>query len=326
MIKKIKWWLNHLIDISKKNIKTIKFFGFKLFFFQKSSKKIYKLNRSIGLKLYEKRYSLTKKIIKEKYAFLLCKNYKFDVKNIDEKCPVWICWWQGEENAPEMIRRCIDSVKKNCRNHEVIVITSKNYFNYVDVPEQIMSKIKNGKLSLTHLSDLIRLKLLGKYGGIWCDATIFMSNKLDINMYNYAFYTIKHDFRYILSLEVEPSKCKWRVFFMASGIGNDYFLILADVFSEWLKGDLPLIDYFTLDYLIWIMSEESRSFKEIIERVPKNNNGPYRLAKVLNNKFDQQIWENISEENYLHKLNYRIQIEHNDDTFYEKIVNANQYD
>lgn len=39
---------------------------------------------------------------------------------------IWMCWWQGEENAPEIVRACIDSVRRNAGGHEVVVITDEN--------------------------------------------------------------------------------------------------------------------------------------------------------------------------------------------------------
>lgn len=31
------------------------------------------------------------------------------------KIPVWVEWWQGIEEAPELVKLCIDSLKKICR-------------------------------------------------------------------------------------------------------------------------------------------------------------------------------------------------------------------
>ena len=39
---------------------------------------------------------------------------------------------------------------------------------------------------MAHLADLIRSKLLYQYGGIWCDATMYMTDFFDENIYEYS--------------------------------------------------------------------------------------------------------------------------------------------
>ena len=28
---------------------------------------------------------------------------------------IWVCWWQGLENAPDIVKACIESIQKKCR-------------------------------------------------------------------------------------------------------------------------------------------------------------------------------------------------------------------
>ena len=92
---------------------------------------------------------------------------------------IWMCWWQGEENAPEIVRACIDSVRRNAGGHEVVVITDENLSKYVDIPEWALDKVHAGIMSRTHLSDLLRLSLLAEHGGLWLDATFYCTGPLD---------------------------------------------------------------------------------------------------------------------------------------------------
>lgn len=92
---------------------------------------------------------------------------------------IWICWFQGLENAPELVKKCYYSMVDNLFNHKVILITSENMNNYVQFPDYIVSKWNEGKITHTHMTDLLRLELLIKYGGVWVDATVFCSEKED---------------------------------------------------------------------------------------------------------------------------------------------------
>ena len=49
--------------------------------------------------------------------------------------------------------------------------------NYVQFPDFILDKWKNGKITHTHMTDLLRLELLVKYGGMWVDATVLCTSK-----------------------------------------------------------------------------------------------------------------------------------------------------
>ena len=48
---------------------------------------------------------------------------------LDEQTHIWISfvWWQGLEQAPNLVKVCVDSIKKNAGDHRVIVLTEDNY-------------------------------------------------------------------------------------------------------------------------------------------------------------------------------------------------------
>lgn len=62
--------------------------------------------------------------------------------------------------------------------HPVILITIDNYQNYIDVDQEILRKFNEGILLPAIFADLIRLKLLAVYGGLWIDATIYLTEDL----------------------------------------------------------------------------------------------------------------------------------------------------
>ena len=92
---------------------------------------------------------------------------------------VWVCWFQGMDQAPELVKKCFESLQRNLTDREIILITSDNMCNYVQFPDFILDKWKNGKITHTHMTDLLRLELLIKYGGMWVDSTVFCTRKRD---------------------------------------------------------------------------------------------------------------------------------------------------
>lgn len=63
---------------------------------------------------------------------------------------VWLCWWQGIDNAPALVQRCVESIQRNVKEHDVIILTDENYRRYVDIPDWIVDKYRNGVFSRTH--------------------------------------------------------------------------------------------------------------------------------------------------------------------------------
>ena len=47
---------------------------------------------------------------------------------------VWVCWLQGLEKAPQLVKACIASIKRHV-SQKVILITAENYLEFVNIPE-----------------------------------------------------------------------------------------------------------------------------------------------------------------------------------------------
>ncbi len=96
---------------------------------------------------------------------------------------IWIFWQQGQENAPYIVKKCIDSWITKNPNWDVIILDKNNLEKYIvlDLPPE---KLTNMPLAIQ--SDLIRLQLLSKYGGIWTDATTYCIKPLDDWIHNYT--------------------------------------------------------------------------------------------------------------------------------------------
>lgn len=102
--------------------------------------------------------------IKEKRHIVSCREHS---------SYVWVSWLQGYEEAPKMIQSCIDSIRQYSEGLDFVFITLDNYKRYVEIPDYIISKFEKGIITRTFFSDILRLSLLEKHGGLWIDATVF---------------------------------------------------------------------------------------------------------------------------------------------------------
>ena len=90
---------------------------------------------------------------------------------------IWFLWLQGMAAAPVVVKKCYESWVVQNNGWEIIFLDRGNLHIYFDLPA----------ITLTDqaLSDIIRINLLGQYGGVWVDATCFCNKPLDTWIYNY---------------------------------------------------------------------------------------------------------------------------------------------
>lgn len=294
-------------------------FGFRLWFYKTLAESSYRKNREKGLAYYEKKHKLAKKYIVKHYGDILSEsNEGKKLKNIAENCSIWILWWQGVEEAPDIIKVCIDSIKRHSGKHNVQIITKENYQDFIDIEDSVFQQLSREKVSLNHLSDLIRCKLLYKYGGIWCDASLFLSKELDRKIYEYPFYTIKHGI--IVNCETEPSQCRWRAFFMASSEGNVMFKVCYEIMERWLGSGKQVIDYFLIDYNFWLVYDRNPCVRNMIDSIPENNKNVYRLSSMLNKPYDEKQICDVYESGGVFKFSQKLYLSKEENTYYDHLV------
>ncbi|CAE7194659.1 Ptchd3 [Symbiodinium microadriaticum] len=91
---------------------------------------------------------------------------------------IW-SFWQALPDAPvaltEFVEACLASWRALNPHHQIRLLNSDSVSEYLT--EQELPRTFR-YLSIQHRSDAIRLAILKKYGGIWVDATTFMTNPL----------------------------------------------------------------------------------------------------------------------------------------------------
>lgn len=257
---------------------------------------------------------LRKKYIKKLIRF--DKNYIEQKKEVSNK--IWICWFQGIENAPDIVKKCYDSVKNNLSNKEIILITEKNMSNYVSFPDYIMKKWKAGIITNTHMTDLLRLELLSKYGGMWLDATVFCSRKIEEIP---EYYFNSNLFMYQCLKPGRDGHTTYISSWLISAKSNNKILMATKYLCyEYWKKNNKMIDYFLLhDFLSIVLEFYEEDWKKII---PVDNSAPHILLLRLFDKYDEDIWNSIKEQVPFHKLTYKFEKEKmkEEKTFYKTLL------
>ena len=226
-----------------------------------------------------------------------------DIPKQDEnyKDCIWICWWQGLENAPEIVKRCVASIQKHAGHHKIIMITDENYKEFISFPMWIEEKYKRGIITKTHLSDLLRLSLLARYGGVWLDSTFFCTGDLE-PCFKTPIWSIKRpDYRHVSVSCGEFANYSF-------GCTSEYrkvFAILREYLLDYWKQYDYMIDYLFLDYLIVLARKQNSCVDQAFAKIPSNNKNCDELLKVLGIVYNSEDWENLKENTTLFKLTWK---------------------
>jgi len=95
---------------------------------------------------------------------------------------IWILWFQGFDKADWLIKQVAESWRHNNPDWVIVYLTEANLPDYLQDIDYIYDESKT--ISMQAKSDIIRLALLNRYGGIWTDATMLCMRPLDAWIHN----------------------------------------------------------------------------------------------------------------------------------------------
>lgn len=277
---------------------------------------IFRFNNSrIKHIISKKYYNLAQIIITNRYKTVIEKwENKFDKKEkntfekINKSSRIFIFWWQGEENSPEIIKDCIFAIRSHAGEHAVTIIDKDTWMKYTNIPDYILKKVNEGIINFTLFSDILRCALLYDNGGIWIDPTCYVTRDFSDDMYNKTFYTIKHGD----SWEFPICKGYWATYFLAAGKNNPLLGFSRDLFFEFWKKEKAFIVYLSIDLFFSIAYDNFDFAKKMIDDVPYNNRNRDDLRNKLANNGGKDfdiLLSQVDKETYINKLTYKMYIE-----------------
>ncbi|MDR1223237.1 MAG: glycosyltransferase [Tannerella sp.] len=242
-------------------------------------------------------------ILKKKYAHIIRKyrdsNAADNIFFIERTSPVWVCWWQGEANMPDIVKICYRSICRKAGSHPVKLVTKENYAEYVRLPDGVIEKVNSGVITVTHFSDILRMNLLYEYGGYWIDATVLLTGTLREDK-SVEFFTVRTvpDLTYV-------ADGKWTIFLTGGGKHGLLFDFTRAFLHEYWKKENKLMDYFLTDYITALAYENIPAIKKMIDRNDCYMPSIFDAATILNKPFDAGTFNNICRKTNFHKLSWK---------------------
>ena len=241
---------------------------------------------------------------------LKLKQYYEEKKRVKfgSKIPIWVCWFQGFEKMPELVKVCYKNLYKMVDSDigEIILITENNFSDYVQIEPSIIKKVKDGRLSYTNLSDLLRVNLLAIYGGMWIDATVYVTRPIDSRLLEKTFYSQKSTNDFYVKRYV--TKSRWASWMMISSAKEELFKFVAFIMNEYYLKHNSLIDYYLIDYVIEIAYNELKSVQTAIDSVEVNNTRAFEMFNSFNEVYNSEKFEDIIRTTQFLKFTYKSEL------------------
>ena len=271
------------------------------------------------------------KFLQKRIPETLAKDFKSHLQKVEERKKIFVMWLQGYEQMPLPVKKCWESIQRHaCTVGEPVLITQKNIKQYLDLPDYILKKVKEGIITRTQFSDIVRSGLLARWGGIWIDSTVFLSSDIP------SAY-VERDF--FCPSGIGDTVCtEWSLLYGKSNgwcvwfVGSMYkhlpvFEFVHNAFLEYYRNETASIDYFMLDLFITLFFRKDAAFRESVCTLPANNCRAYELMALLKKEVSEKnisIWNDIKNSGFINKItykkNYQRQLKNGKPTMFDYIM------
>jgi hypothetical protein len=230
----------------------------------------------------------------------------------DEKPRVWICWLQGIETAPQLVQNCYKSIKHHITDMEIVTLDKNNIKQYVTLPQFVYDKWEKGIIPNAHFSDIVRLQLLIEHGGLWIDATTYLTNKLPNYITDGDFF-VYHDGFFDCNV---INMGNWLIYSKAN---NKLLCETQNLLLKYWQSHDYLKNYFIMHLFFRMVSDY---YPDEWKKVPYYSQmDEHTFMMELGNKYDEKRWAQLKALTPIHKLTNKLDLTKINDSnsFYSKL-------
>jgi len=230
-------------------------------------------------------------------------NVKKCQNEVHNGCVVWFYWNSGLENAPVIVKKCYEMLQKNMpEGWTVMLLTEDNARMYIELPAFVEKLKDNGDMWYPLYADLVRLSLLWHYGGIWCDATCYLTQVIPQVVLESPLFM----FTYHGLMDALPSKYEnWFI----KADKNNYVIgqILENLLYYWSQPKKQQ-EYFVWFHIQTAMYENDEKARVMMDAIPYFYNYDAMMIHLhygLDYPFSEKLWKQISNKCFVQKITYK---------------------
>ncbi|TNH02786.1 hypothetical protein FHQ26_12220 [Testudinibacter sp. TR-2022] len=203
-------------------------------------------------------------------------------------------YWHDANSLPPLVSHCRASLKKYISSEfDLIILDENNYKDWIDCD---LENLRNS-ISQAHFTDLLRLRLLEKWGGFWLDATCLLSED---------FYTATHTIRQQEHFFFSYINSRVGNWFIWSKPHSYVITMISEVLTCWWAQKNRLTNYFMthdiIEMLYWVDDEYRKHWDNMYKLHPKN---ALLILREYNTICSKDEFNIMLKSSFVHKLNYK---------------------
>lgn len=252
------------------------------------------------------------KKLKHKYSYVLQSDEALLNVKEEKSNKIWTIWLQGYDNAPELSKVCISRIIDRFGAKNVTIVTMDNINDYIKIPDYILKKWRDGKISYVHLADYIQIALLAQHGGTWFDATVYIMDEVIPDYFMNSPFFVFNNYKRGTVVNISS----W---FMTSYKNNKIMRITQLMLEEYWKNENDVMHYLILHLFIRIITDE---FQSEWKAVPNFSNiQAHTLAYEIFDKYSELRKKQIGSMCPIQKLSNKFDFPDTvDGTFYSELI------
>ncbi|WP_165351986.1 capsular polysaccharide synthesis protein [Salipiger sp. IMCC34102] len=222
---------------------------------------------------------------------------------------VYSFWNSGAAHAPEIVRRCFEASRAQ-HGADLTLLDDHNLADFWDVPTGLPPQLVANK---AWYSDVLRVGLLYRYGGVWLDATCYpVTNLLDTFPDDRCVYFARPKAKALIS--------NWA---LSAPAGN---VIMSTMYAAllvyWAEEERPNLGYFMFHSIFEALAFAFEDFgREAQKAVVLKRSLPHFLQRSFHKKLSPEKISSLLDKAPVHKFTHKHQIP-KPDTVLDKVLSG----
>jgi hypothetical protein len=213
----------------------------------------------------------------------------------DEK--VFMFW--GFKPKPPLVDACMRSAQKHLAQ-KVLLLDENSLYDYIELPGYVMDKLRAGRIAPAHFLDICRVELLHNHGGLWLDATCFVSHPIPKEIVDQDFFV------YMAGNSVGSPYSFIQNCFIRGRSGAYLLESWRAVILEFWKNEPREFDYFMHQLMFKALVQNDPIARKYFEKMPHIDQDPtHALWWSFGDKpFDKKLFDEITAKVFFQKTTY----------------------
>lgn len=212
---------------------------------------------------------------------------------------IYSIWFQGEANAPQLVKVCFSRLRAAYPDR-FIVLDNSNLWDYISMPDFLKRKWEEKKIVPANFSDICRVSLLYQHGGMWFDATDFLTSRVP------QFIEEADLFMYLEGGKITPHTLIQSCF-MKAVKNHPLFGALLEFIYEYWRHENKAADYFLFHFMLRFLIENNQEALRIFRRMPQIPQDPTHNLwfHYLNSPYSDALYQEATKDSFFQKTTFK---------------------